>query len=102
MAKNGNCETLIIFNIYMCTFKGEEGGQKKCMFCTLVKMMIIMDDPLSMNLLFFRQWRGVRVGLWRGLWKGHRRRRGATAVPDKETELCRGGWRDVPQRCSHR
>ena len=31
--------------LHMYTFKGE-WGQKKCIFCTLVKMMIIMDDPL--------------------------------------------------------
>ena len=34
-------------HLHWYTFKGEGGGQKKCTVCTLVKMMIIMDDPLS-------------------------------------------------------
>ena len=33
-------------HLHLYTFKGE-GGQKKCTVCTLVKMMIIMDDPLQ-------------------------------------------------------
>ena len=37
-------------HLHLYTFKG--GGQKKCRFCTLVKMMIIMDDPLLSRFLF--------------------------------------------------
>ena len=33
-------------HLHLYTFKGEE-GQKKCMFCMHVKMMIIMDDPYT-------------------------------------------------------
>ena len=40
--------TVIIFTIYICTLsKGRGAGQKKCTVCTLVKMMIIMDNPLQ-------------------------------------------------------
>ena len=34
-------------HLHLYTFKGEGGGQKKCTVCTLVKMMIIMDDSLD-------------------------------------------------------
>ena len=42
MASVKHCNNLHHLHLY--TFKG--GGQKKCRVCTLVKMMIIMDDPL--------------------------------------------------------
>ena len=47
-----NCETwqlwknVIIFNIYIYTLSRGRWGQKKCTVCTLMKIMIIMDDPL--------------------------------------------------------
>ena len=48
--RHGNCETLChnVQHLHLYPFKGE-GGQKKCMFCTLVKTMIIMDDPLAVT-----------------------------------------------------
>ena len=45
MATVKHCHNFQHLNLY--TFKGEEGGQKKCTVCTLVKMMIIMDDPYA-------------------------------------------------------
>ena len=42
-------------HLHLYTFKGE-GGQKKCTVCTLVKMMIIMDDPLVNDVNTLSRW----------------------------------------------
>ena len=34
-------------NVGLYTLGGGGGGLKKCMFCTLVKMLTIMDGPLQ-------------------------------------------------------